>query len=79
VEIARRHGLRGGGAELALRFALLPRGSSSSSSSGRAAVFGATSVEQVRAAFAAAGVGALSKEVLEECDAVHARNPNPAP
>ena len=81
VEIARRHGLRGGGAELALRFALSRRRPSSPSAAagGRAAVFGATSVGNVRAAFAAAAEGALPAEILEECDAVHARNPNPAP
>ena len=78
VEIARRHGLRGGGAELALRFAL-----SAPSGGGvgikRAAVFGATSVGNVRSAFAAAAEGPLSEEIIAECDAVHARNPNPAP
>lgn len=82
VAIARRHGLKGGGAELALRFALYSRPSRSAGgggSAGRAAVFGATSVENVRAAFAAAAAGPLSREIVEECDAVHARNPNPAP
>ena len=76
VGIAQRYGLRGGGAELALRFALSRQ---TSSAAGRAAVFGATSVENVRGAFAAAAEGALSREILEECDEVHARNPNPAP
>lgn len=74
VEIARRHGLRGGGPELALRFAL-----SRPAPCGRAAVFGATSAGDVRAALAAAARGGLPAEILEECDAVHARNPNPAP